>query len=290
MKLENDRLCVEIAEQGAEVTRIYDKKRDTELLWDADPKYWKRHSPVLFPNVGKTYRNTVRINGIQYPTSQHGFARDNRFKCVRETADTVSFLFSSNEETKEVYPFDFDLIITYKLEGRTLLVKWEVVNSGDGDMFFTIGGHPAFRFAGADEGKSDYILKFPGEDSLDYILVNIAEGAADTSKVYRLELADECCPMSEEMFANDALIFDNGQISEVWICHKDGTPRVGMKCEGFPNFGIWSVKDAPFVCLEPWMGRCDDIGFDKELSEKPNVNKVPAGGKFEQRYSVVAGE
>ena len=187
MKLENDRLCVEIAEQGAEVTRIYDKKSDTELLWEADPKYWKRHSPILFPNVGKTYRSTVRINGIQYPTSQHGFARDNKFKCVRETTDTVSFLFASNEETKEVYPFDFDLIITYKLDGRTLMVKWEVVNTGEEEMYFTIGGHPAFRFAGADEGKSDYILKFPGKESLDYILVNIAEGAADTSKVYQLE-------------------------------------------------------------------------------------------------------
>lgn len=290
MKLENDRLCVEITEQGAEVTRIYDKKRDTELLWDADPKYWQRHSPVLFPNVGKTYRNTVRIDGTQYPTSQHGFARDNRFKCVRETPDAVSLLFSSNEETKEVYPFDFDLIITYKLEGRSLVVTWEVLNTGDEEMFFTIGGHPAFRFAGLDEAKSDYMLKFPEKESLDYILVNIAEGAADTARVYKLDLKDGCCRMAEEMFANDALIFDNGQISEVWICRKDGTPRVGMKCEGFPNFGIWSVKDAPFVCLEPWMGRCDDVGFDKELSEKPNVNKVPAGGKFEQSYTVIAGE
>ena len=278
MKLENDRLCVEIAEQGAEVTRIYDKKSDTELLWEADPKYWKRHSPILFPNVGKTYRSTVRINGIQYPTSQHGFARDNKFKCVRETTDTVSFLFASTRDLVEVYPFDFDLIITYKLDGRTLMVKWEVVNTGEEEMYFTIGGHPAFRFAGADEGKSDYILKFPGKESLDYILVNIAEGAADTSKVYQLELEDGCCPMSEEMFANDALIFDNGQISEVWICHKDGAPRVGMKCEGFPNFGIWSVKDAPFVCLEPWMGRCDDIGFDKNFLRNPMSTRSRQAG------------
>lgn len=289
MKLENDRLCVEIAEQGAEVTRIYDKKKDTELLWDADPVYWKRHSPILFPNVGKTYHNTVRINGIQYPTSQHGFARDNRFKCIRETSDTASFLFSSGEETKEVYPFDFDLIVSYKLEGKNLLVKWEVLNAGDEEMFFTIGGHPAFRFGDVSEMKSDYILRFPGRASLDYILVNLAEAAADPAKVYELELEDECCSLTEEMFANDALIFDNGQIDEVWLCHKDGTPRVGMKCQGFPNFGIWSVKNAPFVCLEPWMGRCDDIGFDKELSEKPNVNKVPAGGRFEQSYVIMAG-
>ena len=247
MKLENERLCVEIAEHGAEVTRIYDKMKDTELLWNGDPAYWKRHSPILFPNVGKTYHNTVLINGTQYPTSQHGFARDNRFQCVRETADTVSFLFSSNEETKEVYPFDFDLTVTYRLEGDSLTVKWEVQNTGDEEMYFTIGGHPAFCFE------------------------------------------DECCQLNEEMFENDALILDHGQISEVWLCHKDGTPRVGMKCEGFPNFGIWSVKNAPFVCLEPWMGRCDDIGFDRELSEKPDVNKVPAGGRFEQSYVIVAG-
>ena len=289
MKLENDRLCVEITEQGAEVTRIYDKKKDTELLWNGDPAYWKRHSPILFPNVGKTYHNAVCINGIQYPTSQHGFARDNRFKCVRETADTASFLFSSTEETKEVYPFDFDLTVTYRLEGNSLLVNWEVQNTGEEEMCFTIGGHPAFCFADAADEKKDYILKFPGKSSLDYILINPAELAADTEKVYKLELEDGSCPLTEEMFKNDALIFDRGQISEVWLCHKDGTPRVGMKCQGFPNFTVERCVDAPFVCLEPWMGRCDDIGFDRELSEKPNVNKVPAGGIFEQSYVIVAG-
>lgn len=290
MRLENNRLRVEITEQGAEVTSIYDKKRDTELLWNGDPAYWNRHSPILFPNVGKTYRNTVRINGVQYPTSQHGFARDNKFKCVAETPYMASFLFSSNEETKEVYPFDFDLMIIYTLEGKSLQVKWEVHNAGNEEMLFTIGGHPAFCFAEAGERKSDYILKFPGKTSLDYILVDIAEAAADTANVYKLELENGCCPLTEEMFANDALIFDNGQIQEVWLCHKDGAPRAGMKCEGFPNFGIWSVKDAPFICLEPWMGRCDDVGFDRELSEKANVNKVPAGEKFEQSYAVIAGE
>ena len=95
--------------------------------------------------------------------------------------------------------------------------------------------------------------------------------------------------MTEEMFENDALIFDHGQISEVWLCHKDGTPYVGMKCDGFPNFGIWSVKDAPFVCLEPWMGRCDDIGFDREIAEKPHINSVRPGESFKKDYTIVVG-
>ena len=118
----------------------------------------------------------------------------------------------------------------------------------------------------------------------------MAEAAGDPEPVYKLELQDGWCPVAEEMFSNHALIFDNGQFDEVWLCHRDGTPYVGMKCEGFPNFGIWSVKDAPFVCLEPWMGRCDNVGFEKELSEKPDVNQAAPGEKFEQSYTILAGQ
>ena len=116
MKMENERICIEISEHGAEVTRIYDKKKETELLWEGNPTYWKRHSPILFPNVGKTYKNKVKINGISYPTSGHGFARDNDFKCICTKPDKAAFLFSSGEETKEVYPFDFELIVKYILK------------------------------------------------------------------------------------------------------------------------------------------------------------------------------
>ena len=286
MKLENGKLCVEINELGAEAARIYDKERDTEVLWEADAKFWKRHAPVLFPNVGKTYHNTVKIDGTQYPTSQHGFARDNEFRCIESGKTKASFLFASNEETKEVYPFDFELLITYTLEDKNLKVEWEVRNTGDEDMYFTIGGHPAFLFAEPDEVKSDYLLRFPGKESLEYVLIDPAEAAVDPDKVYTLELQNECCQVTEEMFEKDALIFDNGQITEVWLCRRDGTPYAGMKCEGFPNFGIWSVKDAPFVCLEPWMGRCDNVGFDGELSEKPNVNHAAPGESFRQSYLI----
>lgn len=287
MRLENERLCVEVTELGAEILRVYDKKYGREIVWEADPAYWKRHAPVLFPNVGKTYRNTVLINGIHYPTSQHGFARDSMFKCTNSTRDSASFLLVSNEETKEVYPFDFELFITYTLDGNRLQVKWEVRNPSDETMYFTIGGHPAFRFAEKDEVKSDYLLKFPGKSELRYILIDPAEAAADPGHVLTLPLEGECCPVTEEMFEKDALIFDGTQIEEVWLCHKDGTPYVGMECEGFPNFGIWSVKDAPFVCLEPWMGRCDDAGFEKDISEKPGINRVEGGERFEKAYTII---
>ncbi|GKH34533.1 aldose 1-epimerase family protein [Muricomes sp. OA1] len=287
MRLENEFLCVDIEEAGAEATRIFDKQKDTEVLWEGDPLYWKRHSPVLFPNVGKTYQNTVRIDGLQYPTSQHGFARDNTFTCIKSTEDTASFLLHSSEETKEVYPFDFELYITYRLERKTLHVQWKVKNPSDEPMYFTIGGHPAFRFAGKYEKKEDYCLRFPRKEVLEYILVHPESGAGNPDEVFKMELENETYPLTEELFANDALIFDNGQIEEVWICHKDGTPYAGLCCKGFPNFGIWSVKDAPFVCLEPWAGRCDDHGFAGDISEKPGINRLEGQETFRKEYQIV---
>ena len=287
VKLENEFLCVEIAEMGAEVTRIYDKTEDNEILWEGNPVYWKRHSPVLFPNVGKTYKNRVLINGTQYPTSQHGFARDNVFTCIEAAKERASFMFRYSEETKEVYPFDFELHINYKLNKKELTVEWQVKNCGDETMYFTIGGHPAFRFAKPEETKADYVLKVPGKEKLEYVLIDISCGCANVDEVHTLQLSEETYPLSDELFAKDALVVDNGQIEEAWLCHKDGTPYVGVRSEGFPNYGIWSVEGAPFVCLEPWMGRCDNAGFNAELSEKPNVNKVEAGEKFIKDYTIV---
>ena len=287
VKLENEFLCVEIAEMGAEVTRIYDKTEDNKILWEGNPVYWKRHSPVLFPNVGKTYKNRVLINGTQYPTSQHGFARDNVFTCIEAANEKASFMFRSSEETKEVYPFDFELHINYKLNKKELTVEWQVKNCGDETMYFTIGGHPAFRFAKPEETKADYVLKVPGKEKLEYVLIDISCGCANVDEVHTLQLSEETYPLSDELFAKDALVVDNGQIEEAWLCHKDGTPYVGVRSAGFPNYGIWSVEGAPFVCLEPWMGRCDNVGFNAELSEKPNVNKVEAGEKFIKDYTIV---
>lgn len=287
VKLENEFLCIEIAEMGAEVTRIYDKTEDNEILWEGNPVYWKRHSPVLFPNVGKTYKNRVLINGTQYPTSQHGFARDNVFTCIEAAKERASFMFRSSEETKEVYPFDFELHINYKLNKKELTVEWQVKNCGDETMYFTIGGHPAFRFAKPEETKADYVLKIPGKEKLEYVLIDISCGCANVDEVHALQLSEETYPLSDELFAKDALVVDNGQIEEAWLCHKDGTPYVGVRSAGFPNYGIWSVEGAPFVCLEPWMGRCDNVGFNAELSEKPNVNKVEAGEKFIKDYTIV---
>lgn len=287
MKLENNVLCVEIAELGAEVTRIFDKERNTEVLWNGDEKFWKGYSPILFPNIGKAWGDHIQIDGIQYPASKHGFARNTRFDCVSVSEEKISFMMHSTEETKEVYPYDFELYVNYQLKGKELEVEWQVRNCADKSMYFTIGGHPAFCFAEKGEVKTDYCLKFPGKDKLEYLGLDLPTGTIIPDSSYPMLLKDGYYPLSEEMFQVDTFIFGGGQVDEVWLCKRDGTPYVGLKCEEFSNLGIWSPAGAPFVCLEPWAGCCDNYEFEGEISEKPAINSVKSGETFVKKYQII---
>ena len=156
-QLENEHIYLEVASHGAELVRLVGKKTKKEYLFDGDPKYWKRHSPILFPFVGGVKNKEYRYNGKTYTMTQHGFARDSEFKCIHAGKETSTFLLTSTEEMKEVYPFDFELFITYTLEKNVLHVKWEVKNPSDETIYFTIGAHPAFRFAKNEEGKTVFL-------------------------------------------------------------------------------------------------------------------------------------
>lgn len=285
--MENEFLRVSIADAGAELVSIFDKKNEREVMWQADPAYWKRHAPVLFPNVGRHYHDHYRVNGQEYPSKQHGFARDSEFVCTECTESSVTHELQSSDVTRASYPFDFILQISHVLHGQELQICWKVINKSNTDMYFTIGGHPAFRVPVIDETNyNDYFLSFEGQDSLKYMLLDTASGTTLDGQESELKLTDGTCRLDTHMFDHDALVFDHGQISRTAILLPDGSPYLELHCEGFPNFGIWSVPGAPFVCLEPWMGRCDSCGFDGSLDQKPNINTLQPEETFEKSYAI----
>ena len=284
--LENEFLKVSIDDHGEELSGIWDKEKSREVLWQADPAYWGRHAPVLFPNVGRHFGNHYRTGGSEYPSKQHGFARDTDFICVDSTPNSVTHQIKSDDSTKETYPFDFMLRIKHILNGRRLTISWKVENNSEGPMYFAIGAHPAFNVPILPGTRqSDYRLTFDGQESLTYFLLDPQTGTALPDKTHTLVLENGSCPISEHMFDHDALVFDN-QITRAGITLPDGTPYVEIRCAGFPNFGIWAAPGAPFVCLEPWMGRCDDYGFTGELSEKPFINRLGLDEMFETAYTI----
>ena len=285
--LENDQLRVTISDHGAELSGIFDKKNNREVLWNADPAYWKRHAPVLFPNVGRLYNDTSLINGKTYTSGQHGCARDMEFVCTEETKTSVTHLLEANDTTKKAWPYDFQLYITHTLNDRDLTVSWKVVNKDQDTMYFTIGAHPAFNVPVLPNTTQDqYHLTFSGQKELTYCLLDATLGTALPDQPHTLSLENGTCLIDAHMFDEGALIFDNSQITKAGITLPDGTPYVEISCEGFPNFGIWSAIGAPFVCLEPWMGRCDNTGYEGELSQKPNINTLKPAEVFDKSYMI----
>lgn len=210
--LENDQLQVQINDLGAELTEIYDKTNDRQVLWNADPSYWNRHAPVLFPNVGRYYENKCLINGNTYHCGQHGFARDMEFTCTESSQTSVTHLVTSSDSTRETYPFDFRLLITHELSGRDLTVRWTVINEDSQTMYFTIGGHPAFNVPAVPGTSQDqYYLTFNHESELTCSLLDLSHGTVFEGKTYPLALEHGRCHIKRELFDNDTLVFDNGR-------------------------------------------------------------------------------
>ena len=278
--LENELLKVMIADSGAELSSVYDKEKQTERLWDANPEVWNRHAPILFPFVGKVIGGVYRIDGQEYEMkTQHGFARDMEFECVEATETSVTHRLLPTEKTKQLYPFDYELLVTHKLDAenpRLLHVNWEVKNNGSDVMYYSIGGHPAFTVPVKEsKERENYYLEFPGREELTYISVNPANGFVDTEKEYSLKLENGFVKFFDGLY--DTLIFDFQNIQKVRIANPDQTPYVTVDCSEFPLLGIWAKETGNFICLEPWAGRADNDGFTGNIDEKVAEQKVEAG-------------
>ena len=284
--LENEELRLEIADKGAELCRVWDKETACERLWHADPAIWNRHSPILFPFVGKVIDGKYRLNDREYEMkTQHGFARDMNFVCVEETDSSVSHLLCSTEETKKIYPFDFHLQIRHRLDKemqRLLHIEWEMTNTGTETMYYSIGGHPGFM-PPKEIDKEDCFLGFPGKEKLHYISADSA-GFVIPDTVYELTLENNLAPVDESL--PNTWIFENNQVHAVQLARPDKTPWITLHCEEFPILAVWANAAGPFICLEPWCGRTDDEGFTGELSEKICEESLVPGETKKISYSI----
>lgn len=287
--LENEVLKVSIADHGAELCSVWDKENEEERLHNADPQIWNRHSPILFPFVGKVIRGVYRIGDKEYEMkSQHGFARDMEFTCVEEGADFVTHRLLSTEETRKIYPFAFELFVTHELkkeDPRKLTVKWEIRNQGEETMYYFIGGHPGFTTPETDpKAKEEYYLEFPGCDSITYFGVNAGSGFAAPEETKTVKLDHGFMKFHQDIYTT--LIFDHQKLDRVRICRPDKTPYITMECGGFPSYGIWAKENGNFICLEPWAGRTDDHGFTGSIEEKIGVGRLESKATERRQYSM----
>lgn len=285
-ELQNETVAIGVDSHGAELKSLKKLATGTEYMWCGDGKYWARTSPVLFPFVGGLNGKKYRAKGRTYPMTQHGFARDMEFELLSESENELWFVLKSSEETLEKYPYEFTLKLGYRIEGGKVEVLWQVENPGNEDLHFSIGGHPAFNCP-VKEGikQSECFLDFGGPEEI--VSSRIGESGLVTGCMDVFRLTEGKLALTENLFDHDALVIENNQTDMAALCGKDGSPYLTVTMEA-PVFGVWSPpgKNAPFVCIEPWYGRCDREGFEGTLEEREWGNRISPGGIWQASYVI----
>ena len=288
--LNNSELSVTITEDGAELYAIRETKTNRNYLWDGKPEYWKRRSPILFPIVGSLKNQKYTYNGQEYSMSQHGFARDMKFNLLKKNESEIWFRREADAYTKTLYPFNFTLDIGYRLNKKNITVLWEVTNTGDEVMYFSIGAHPAF-LCPIDEIKNqeEYYIGFDTSKPIHYL--NINEKGLAVKEPFEeqktLDTEDGILAITTDLFDKDALIIEENQCHKVSLLTPNKKPYVTVTFDA-PLFGLWSPakKNAPFICIEPWFGRCDSSDFNGNLQDREWGNTLDAGKIFKASYNI----
>jgi len=273
LSIKSSDLQATISDLGAELVRLQDGE-GRDLLWNGDPAFWTGHAPLLFPIVGNANKDRVKVSGRSYPISRHGFARTSQFDRTAESADHATWRLVSSDTTRLHYPYEFLLDVTYRIAGRALSIRAEVTNVDAGPMPMSFGFHPAFRWPlpyGQPREAHEIVFDQPEPSPVRRLDQGLLGPVRHTTPVQgtRLELDDR-------LFTDDALIFDH--LASRRVTYGAGTaPGIEVDFPGMPYLGVWSKPGAGFVCIEPWQGFADPVGFDGELSQKPGTLSVPSG-------------
>jgi galactose mutarotase-like enzyme len=283
--LENEVLRVEVASKGAELQSIVNTVLGIEYLWNGNPAFWAKRSPVLFPIVGALKNNSYTYQGKSYQLPRHGFARDMEFEVDKQSQKEITLLLRSNTETKKNYPFDFEFRIRYLLQGDELSTEYMVTNTGSGILFFSVGGHPAFRLPlTADTQFSDYYLRFEETENLSRWPIS-KDGLIENQPIPVLEDTNRL-KLQKSLFYQDALVFKYPASSEISLVSGKTNHGIQFQMGEFPFLGIWSARDADFICLEPWCGIADSVNSNQQLEQKEGMEKMAPGKMFSRQWRV----
>ena len=288
--IQNDHLKISVQETGAELCQIQSTVTGKDFLWNADPAVWASYAPVLFPVIGAIKNGFVKYNGGEYAVPRHGMVRNNaNVKLTNQTVDSLTFTLKYSEETLAIYPFQFEFQITYRLDGKKVVIDHKVINHGGSEMLFSLGGHPAFKCPlHDDEAYEDYYLEFEAiENDSTWLL----EKSGLVSNITRPVLEHtNVLHLNRHLFDGDALIFKHLISRQVSLRSTKSGQVVTIYYKDFPYLGIWAKPGGDFVCIEPWLGIADSADSDQNFERKEGILKLEAGGTFEAGFTIEINE
>ena len=276
-QIKNKFLVATFDSLGAELVSL--KSNDKEYIWEGNPEFWNKQSPVLFPTIGSLKNDTYFFEGNEYHLSRHGFAREKEFEVIQQTDNIIVFSLKSDAETLKLYPFQFELQIEYCLLENQLEVKYKVQNNSEDKMFFSIGGHPGFALS---QSFDEYSLVFETNSAMKFSLL---ENHLLSDETQTLETVNNNLPLNYSLFEKDALVFKNHQIQSVTI-QENGKNFVKVSFKNFPDLGIWTKINAPFICIEPWFGHADEVKTTQKLEEKAGIQSLEQNEVFTSAFAI----
>lgn len=288
VKIEHTGLVAEIKTLGAELVSL--RRDGVEYLWQGNPDFWNGQSPLLFPNTGRYWDNRFFLNGKRFEQMAHGFARNMEFDIVTHTTDKVVFALHSSDDTLAVYPFPFFLFVTYQIDADGLKVEWMVRNEGDAVMHFQIGAHPAFNLPDYNPQEQIHgFFAFSPNVPLEYFIPE-QKGCIDPSKPLPLKLdAQNMLPITSKTFDIDTYVIESSRLRCCTLLTADRRPWLSVEFQ-MPILALWAPTlkrpDCPFVCIEPWCGSCDVIGWSDDLSMRRHEQHLDPGAHFINTYRI----
>jgi galactose mutarotase-like enzyme len=285
-RLENELLSVGIKSIGAELCSIENKLTGTEYIWQGDPAFWASHAPTLFPIIGALKNDTYHFEGKEYHLPKHGFFRENEQVILKKKAnDQLTFSLKFSENTLKVYPFKFEIEITFSLKGKSLDIKHQIFNLDTKEIYFSVGGHPAFNaplFPG--ETYEDYYLEFDQNMELNTAVLSKDGLISNTSEAVLKN--ENKINLRKDLFNNDALIFQDITSKKISLNSKHTGKILSLSYSDFNNLGLWAKPNAPYVCIEPWLGIADMEDTDQDLKNKKGINKLMPTQSFSATYTI----
>ena len=263
--LENKTLKLTIDEKGGQWTSLLDKMSQKEHLFQGNPDSWNRQAPLLFPIIGALKDDKYIYHGELYELGQHGFLRDLDLTIVSQSKKEVVLEATHTDETLKVYPFEFRLLITYKLGKNKVKTKVEITNCGQQTMYYNFGGHPGFIIDTSQENS----LKVKGKKE-------IGQFKLDGKFVNDYEVIDQRSFNLSDIDLEATLVLDG--VKEAIV--ETPTHDISLKMKPTRYMGFWAPRLAhsqemeQVVCLEPWWGISDCVDHNQHLKDKKGILRL----------------
>ena len=284
--LENNKLKIGVKKAGAELSQISSVKNTNEFMWDANPAIWANHAPNLFPIIGALKNDSYIFEDNTYQLVKHGFIRYNKDVVLHEqTDDSLTFKLGYNETTLKSYPFKFEFYITYKLTDNVIELIHTVKNIDNKTMYFSLGGHPAFKCPVYNDAYDNYFLEFEHHETAEKYLLHLESGliSSDTEPVFN---NSNILRLTHELFNDDALVFKDLTSRKVTLKSDTFGAILTVRYPEFPYLGIWAKPNGNYVCIEPWLGIADNEDTNQDLKTKEGILSLNPNESFTASYSI----